>query len=387
MVEFRSRAQILLAKIQSAAGTEVTPAVSTDAVVHRMPVGLRAPFETLDTDYVTGTMSFGPPVIGGGYAEIDVPMNVRGKGNADLDALLRCCGLSATTLSSAQTGTAAAGAASSITLASGASTTDGAYTGMNLRITAGTGVGGPWVITNYVGSTKVATLLGAAVTPDTTSVYSVDACVLYKPVSAANELISMHHHQRSSVASGQSHRFRLFDGAGSFKLAIKPRQLAQIDFSVRGKLSATPDDVSDPGNATYPTGLPVPVLSAQTYLGGTLIRFTDFSFDLGADMQMFADPGAAYGYDSGAIVSRKPTGSIEPDLTRNSTRNAFSTWLASTDQSMWLQWGSAAGSKASFYMPSVRLTGNDRSDAAGFVSEKLPFRAYGPDAEIYICLG
>ena len=96
MVEFRSRAQILLAKIQSAAGTEVTPSVSTDAVVNRMPVVLRAPFETHETDYVTGTMSAGPPIIGGGYAEMDIPMNVRGKGNADLDALLRCCGLSAT---------------------------------------------------------------------------------------------------------------------------------------------------------------------------------------------------------------------------------------------------------------------------------------------------
>ena len=44
MVEFRTRAQILLAKIQSAAGTEASPAVGTDAVVARLPVALRAPF-------------------------------------------------------------------------------------------------------------------------------------------------------------------------------------------------------------------------------------------------------------------------------------------------------------------------------------------------------
>lgn len=386
MVEFRSRAQILAAKIQTTIGTEVTPSVSTDAVVARLPIAVRAPFETLDTDYVTGTMSFGPPIIGGGYAEIDVPMNLRGKGNADLDTLLRACGFSATTLASAATGTASAGASLSITLAAGSSSVDGAYVGMPLRITAGTGAGGTWLVSNYVGSTKVATLIGAAVTPDNTSVYSIDANVLYKPVSIGNELVTMHHYQRSSLTSGTSHRFKLFDGAGNFKLAIKPRQLPQIDFTVRGKLSAIPDDTADPGNATFPTGLPVPVMAAQTYLGGAAMRFNDFSFDLGADMQMFADPGSAFGYDGGAIVSRKPSGSIEPDLTRNSTRNAFSQWLANTDQTLWMAWGATALSRVSLYMPAVRYTGNERGDAAGFVTEKLPFRAYGPDNEILICL-
>jgi hypothetical protein len=62
-------------------------------------------------------------------------------------------------------GTAQAGAAGSITLASGASAVDGAYTGCIVRTTGGTGGGGTGgannqarVVTGYTGSTKVATV-------------------------------------------------------------------------------------------------------------------------------------------------------------------------------------------------------------------------------------
>lgn len=70
-------------------------------------------------------------------------------------------------------GTAQAGASTTITLQSGAVATDDYYNGSTVVITGGTGVGQAQVITDYVGSTKVATVSGWATAPDATSTYQV----------------------------------------------------------------------------------------------------------------------------------------------------------------------------------------------------------------------
>ncbi len=71
-------------------------------------------------------------------------------------------------------GTAQAGAASTITLAAGASATDDYYNSATIHITGGTGSGQTRTISDYVGSTKVATVDSAWTTqPDATSVYEI----------------------------------------------------------------------------------------------------------------------------------------------------------------------------------------------------------------------
>jgi len=73
------------------------------------------------------------------------------------------------------TGTAQAGAATSITLTASASATNDRYNDYTISITGGTGSGQSKVITDYVGATKVATVSAWSVNPDNTSVYSI-AC-------------------------------------------------------------------------------------------------------------------------------------------------------------------------------------------------------------------
>ena len=72
------------------------------------------------------------------------------------------------------TGTAQAGSISTtIVLASTASATDDIYNSMTVYISSGTGSGQIKVITDYVGSTKIATVSAWTTTPDNTSVYEV----------------------------------------------------------------------------------------------------------------------------------------------------------------------------------------------------------------------
>ena len=72
------------------------------------------------------------------------------------------------------TGTAQAGSKSTtINLAATASATDDIYNSMTVYISSGTGSGQIKVITDYVGSTKVATVSAWTTTPDATSVYEI----------------------------------------------------------------------------------------------------------------------------------------------------------------------------------------------------------------------
>lgn len=70
-------------------------------------------------------------------------------------------------------GTAQAGAATTITLDSGASSTNSFYNNTLLQIVAGTGAGQSRIISSYVGSTKVATVGTWTVNPDNTSVFVI----------------------------------------------------------------------------------------------------------------------------------------------------------------------------------------------------------------------
>lgn len=71
-------------------------------------------------------------------------------------------------------GTAQAGAASAITLAAGASAADDEYNGMRIEIESGTGSGQNNIITDYNGTTKVATVQDAwSVQPSSDSVYTI----------------------------------------------------------------------------------------------------------------------------------------------------------------------------------------------------------------------
>jgi hypothetical protein len=81
---------------------------------------------------------------------------------------------SASVFHDGRTGTAQAGASTTITLDGSASATDDIYNGSTVTITGGTGSGQVRVISDYVGSTKVATVSVAwATVPDNTSTFSV----------------------------------------------------------------------------------------------------------------------------------------------------------------------------------------------------------------------
>lgn len=84
-----------------------------------------------------------------------------------------------------RSGTAQAGAASTITLDAGASATNSLYNGQWISIMSGTGAGQTRLITGYVGSTKVVTVANAWITnPDSSSVFRINRAAWIAGVNA-----------------------------------------------------------------------------------------------------------------------------------------------------------------------------------------------------------
>lgn len=116
-----------------------------------------------------------PVIVGAGGTEVDYSDNFNYFNNDSTNNFVGAGG-------GAPGGTARAGSTTTtIVLAATAHGRDGAYVGMNVRTTGGTGSGQTRTITAYNGTTKVATVSPAwTTTPSTNTVYVLEAVVLYQ---------------------------------------------------------------------------------------------------------------------------------------------------------------------------------------------------------------
>ncbi len=392
MADYRSRNQLILAEVEATPGTEQTPTPASNAIRVRQNNSFQLNMESLDTDLVQGGLDESKPITGGGDTQVQLPTYLTGAGGSggtapDYGALLKASAMSETLVASAVEDTAQAGAIGSITLHAGASATANYYRGMVISLIAGTGAGQTRVISAYNGTTKVASVYPDWDTaPDATTEFSIHACALYRSVSTDTKTLTLWKYMHRNNAAENSRRKRMKGGAGSFQIGLQPRQLATLDFTFRGQLVAAPDDVAKPSDPTYAGADPVPFMAAQSFLGGAEIKFSEFSLDIGASVDLPDDPSAAFGYDVAANITRRASGVIVPQMQLLSTRNAVADWFASTSQQLWLNWGPAAGKRISLYLPEVTYSSNEEADVRGFGAERCAFRSTAADAALFLCV-
>lgn len=395
---FRTRNQLVLAKIEAVTGIEESPTPAANAV-RASAFQFRADLETIETNYFQGGLSQSPPEIGGGAASFTCEGLLGGSGTAgqapDIAPLLRACTLNETLTAVAVTGTAQAGAASTITLAAGASATADLYKGMVLRTTGGTGSGQTRVVTGYNGTTKVATIFPAwATTPDATTAYSIDANVMYRPISQALESCTVWAYLLNTVAGANAQRRRVVGAAGSARFTLPPRAFPSMAFTMRGQFAAAPDDVAAPATPTFASATSTPLVNATAHLGAagaaaaaSSFQFANIDLDLGVTVDAFDDARAAYGYDAAGAVQRVVSGTLRPPRLLTASGQVFySDLINSTDKTLWISWGGTAGKRISFLLPALRFLAPTESDVRGFAALDVPFRAHGTDEEVRICL-
>ena len=342
-------------------------------------------FATEPTDEVTGSLDSSQSIVGGGYAERTHRFFAKGSGTPGTEPefapYLKAAAMGVTTLAADSSGTAQAGAASTITLAAGAPSTS--LVGLVLATTGGTGPGQTRVITAYNTSTKVATIYPAwTVEPDATTTYTVYAGNLYVPVSSDLKTITDYLYKRNA-GSGNAILEKLLGGAANLSFALQTRQTGKFTATVRGML-ADPESVANPTGAAFNSTRPRPLRDADAFLGGSRVCFRNFTLDWGNQPVQGDCPGAEFGYDPARIVSRRPTGRINPQLVTLGDRNAFADLIAGTTRELWLNWGETAGNRVSIFLPAISYTGKEDDDLDGLSADGLPFEANGADSWIYV---
>lgn len=368
-----SRKRLIQAKIESTYGTDSSPA-GTDAVLVRNLEITPIEAETVSRDLIRPYLGNSDQILANTRVSITFEAELAGSGSAGtaskIDSLLRACGMSATTSAAAITGTAQAGSAGSITLAAGASSTDDFYNGMVISLTGGTGSGSAGVITNYVGSTKVATIQKstAAFTPDATSTYSISANVGYKPVSDSFESATIYFNNSGVLHKATGCR-------GSFQLNLEVGAIPVISFTMTGIYNA-PTDTAAPtvtySNQTTPAIFKAGNTVAVSILGYESACVQSLSFDI-ANEVLYRE---LVGCDkSVTITNRAPAGQCVIEAPTIAAKDFFTIANNDTTGLVTFQHGTTAGNIVTLLAPIVDIGNPSYSDQDGIQMLTLPYVA------------
>jgi len=111
-------------------------------------------------------------------------------------------------------GTAQAGASTTITLASGASGSNDTYNNYSILLTGGTGSGQLNIITDYVGSSKVATVSSWSTNPDNTTTYEIIGDANTAAILKNKGLFVMSSDRQLDAGVGDEDLIFLYDSGG-----------------------------------------------------------------------------------------------------------------------------------------------------------------------------
>lgn len=358
-----NRRRLLASKIETTYATDPTPTGAANAI-------LVSDLELTPQDADFADRALIRPYLGrseqlpaGIRAMVKAGVELQGSGTAGTapgwGPLLRACGFAESILAAAVTGTATAGSATTITLAAGASAVDGFYVGMPIRITGGTGSGQSAFIAAYVGSTKVATLSATLGTPlNATSVYSIDACVVYKPISTGFESIA-HYFQLDGV------QHKLLGSRGSVSLSMKKKEIPKLNFEFTGLYSAVTDAaLFTPTFTAFKT--PLPVTNINT--GGLVIHgFTGAvlsSLDLDV-ANTIVHRDLVGGSQAVLITDREPSGSVMIESTLVAAKDWWTAAQSALLNTLSITHGTTAGSKVAINSFNTQITNPRYSDEDG----------------------
>lgn len=368
-----SRKRLILTKIESTYGTDSSPA-GTDAVLVRNLEVTPVEAETVSRELVRPYLGNSSQLLSQTRVMLTFEVELAGSGTAGtaskIDSLLRSCGFAATTTSSAVTGTAQAGSAGSITLAAGASATDDFYNGMVISITSGTGNGNKGIITDYNGTTKVATVQKStsAFTPGASSGYSISANVGYRPVSSSFASATIYFNNDGVLHKATGCR-------GTCQISMEVGQIPTINFELTGIYNA-PTDTAAP-TASY-TNQATPLIfkadntSAVNILGYSGACVQSLSFDVANEIVYRELVGCT---KQVLITNRAPAGEVMIEAPTIADKDYFADATGETTGLLCFQHGTTAGNIVTMVAPAIDLGSPTYDDSDGIQMLNLPYIA------------
>lgn len=372
-----TRNAVLLAKIETTEGVDSGPVAMSNAIlVSELSIEPLAGSD-VDLAYVRPYFGSSPSMRVEDYVTISMTVDIAGTAAAGTAApwgpLLRACGFSETLLASALTGSAQAGTTSTVTLASGASSTDNIYNGADIVITSGTGSGQTRTIIAYNGSTKVATVHKAFTTaPGASSGYSIAANAAYIPVSTGFESLTMYYN-----INGVRHKALGCKGSVSFELAANQRPT--MKFSFTGNYGGVLDaNEATPSYSSFLTPLAVNTTHTEALVSGkqsdgsaTGIQLMSFSLDMANSVKHRQLVGA----ESVILTDRQPKGSVSIEATTITFNDWFTSIRASSKSPLLIDHGNDPGNSFALLLPNAQLVEPKYTDSDGVVMLDMGVKA------------
>lgn len=380
-----TRKRAILSKIEGTYGADPTPTAALDAILMSNLTVSPMEMTLVQRNNIKSYMGNNPSVLAAIYAKVGFDVEMAGSGTAGTapayDELLRACGTSATALAAPVTGTATAGSAGSMTLAAGSSAVDGAYVGMTIYTTGGTGSGQSAVIASYTGATKVALLTAPlAVLTDATTVYNIPAQVIYKPVSSALESVAFY-------CNVDGVRHLMLGARGSVSMKGSDQGIPMFSFTFTG-LYTTPTDVTIPAVTLTQFATPLAINNTNTTglnISGYLAAVaSDFSFDLANSVTFRSLIG---GSENVVLTDRKPTGSITFEATTVAAKDWWTMMKNVVLGPFSVTHGTVAGNKVKIDAPAQQLTSPSYGDKDGItmITLKQDFIPVLGNDELTLC--
>jgi hypothetical protein len=380
-----NRKRTLLAKIESTPGTDPTPTGAANAILVRNLT--LTPMETtlVSRDLIRPYLGNSAQLPAANYAKLAFEVELAGSGTAATapawGPLLRGCGLAETTLAAAVTGTATSGSATNTITLTATSATDDFYIGQPLTITGGASSGDVRVITDYVGSTKVATVdKNWTTTTDNTSTYSIGASVVYRPISSAFESLTFYF-----GVDGVKHKMTY--GRGTVSLSLPLWGIPVMKFAFTG-VYTTPTDTADPTVTltawTQPLTVNAVNTPAVTIHGYGSAAVADLSFDFANAVTYRSLVG---GSESVVLTDRQCAGSATIEATTVAAKAWWTAAANATTGALAVRHGTAAGNKIYVSAPAVQVTKPNYSekDQITMLQMGLVIQPTAGNDELFIC--
>lgn len=357
-----SRKRLILCKSEVTYGVDITPA-GTDALLVRSLDVTPIEADVVSRDLIRNYMGNSDQLLAQTRVSISFQVEMAGSGAAAtaprFSSLLKACGMAETITSAAVTGTATAGGAGTITLAAGASAVDDFYNGMVISITSGTGNGHIGLITDYVGSTKVATVQASTATfvPGASSAYSIAANVGYLPVSTGFASATIYFNN-----DGVLHK--ITGARGTFTLTAAVGGIPTIDFQLTGVYNA-PTDTAAPTTTYSDQSTPV-IFKAGNTSAFSILNYTACLQSLSLNMANETVYRELVGCTKEVMITnRASAGECMIEAPTIAQKDFFAIANNDTTGTLTLLHGSTAGNRVTLLAPKVDITNPSYADQDG----------------------
>lgn len=385
MATLRSRNGVILIKNETTSGTDAAP-TTTNAILVENP---RLSFDPglIETNELTGSLDPRAPIPGGLKASLTFDTYIKGSGSAgtapEFGDLFKACGFEEVVFAGISAEAASSGDASSLVLGASATTAAQTYRGMPLVFSANPSAGIAF-ITDYTAGKLASLARSHSPALSSTTEYAIPANVLYKPTSVQASIKS-----NTAYLYMDGVLYKLLGARGSPSLNVGAGGVGRLSWSFTGMYGGK-SDAAVPSVAAFDSTRP-PVwrnpdgYSGAMLIGGAQAALSSFTFGPNNNLVYPPNPNAAEGFDPTEIVSRRMSGTMDPQAALVATRDIMADFRAATPRSLNLHYGTVAGNRFGLTIPAAQYISYQPGDREGLMTEEVGFFASGEDAGGFFC--